>query len=343
MIQDGSGAGTGEARPPTLEEVAARAGVSRATVSRVVNGNDRVRAEAREAVEAAIEELGYVPNPAARSLVTRRTDAIALVAAAGGQTFFEQPFFGGLVTAVDTRLAEAGKQLVLLMPSDDDSIQRARSYVIGGHVDGVLLTSLPEDDRLVDQLLVRTIPFVFCEHAERDDVTSVSADNVGGARLAVEHLLGRGRSRIATITGDAAQPYGRDRLRGYRDALARAGVASDDALVAEGDFSADSARAAVARLVASGADFDGLFAASDVMALAAIEELRAQGRRVPEDVAVVGFDDLPIAEAGDLTTVRQPVDEIGRLIAERLLDQLDGETRPRAETVDTSITVRGTS
>jgi DNA-binding LacI/PurR family transcriptional regulator len=320
---------------PTLETVAAHAGVSRATVSRVINHSPKVSPEVREAVEAAIDELGYVPNRAARTLVTRRTDSLAMIIPEPDAFFFADPYLTTLVTEVNRALDDTELQLVLVMQgqgNDTPAHGRMERYVTSGHVDGVILVSVHEANPLPGILAGAGVPVV---HGGRPAVAGagragaalpyVDVDNVFGARQATEHLLGLGRRRIATIAGPADMTAGQDRLAGYREALEDAGRAP---LVEHGDFTEASGYSAARALLAADPDLDAVFAASDLMARGALRALRQAGRQVPDDVAVVGFDDLGVAEAGDppLTSVRQPIKLVARELVRLLLARLDGES-----------------
>ncbi|MEU5521991.1 LacI family DNA-binding transcriptional regulator [Streptomyces sp. NPDC052079] len=312
---------------PTLEAVAARAGVSRATVSRVVNGSDGVREPLAERVRQAVEELGYVPNQAARSLVTKRHDAVAVIVAEPETRVFADPFFARQLRGISKELTAHDNQLVLLLTEDRDDHARVGRYLAGGHVDGALVFSLHIDDPLPELIQRAGVPAVFGGRPDfnggRGGVVYVDSDNRGGARDAVRHLIGLGRSRIAHITGALDQTSAVDRLDGYRDAVAGA----DPRLVVEGDFTSASGERAMRQLLDRRPGLDAVFAANDLMAAGALRVLRERGRRVPDDVAVVGFDDmLPIAEQTEppLTTVRQDIEEMGRLMARLLLRTLDG-------------------
>ncbi|HWD42727.1 MAG TPA: LacI family DNA-binding transcriptional regulator [Actinomycetota bacterium] len=333
--------------PPTLEQVAALAGVSRATVSRVVNGSPKVSPLVRAQVERAVAKLGYVPNRAARSLVTRRADSVALVASEPHARFFSEPFFAGMVRGVSAALAETGVQLLLLIAQGRSDRQRLQRYVVGGHVDGVLLASLHGDDPLPGALERAGVPAVLVGRpADLVPASYVDADNRGGAGKAVEHLVRRGRRRIATITGPLDMEVGLDRLEGYRDGLAAAGLAAGQALVETGDFTEEGGAAAMARLLARpGPPVDAVFAASDLMAAGALRALRAAGRRVPEDVAVVGFEDSAVARYAQppLTTVRQPIEEMGRQATRMLLAKIAGETGGMHLILDVDLVVRASS
>ncbi|MGW2021635.1 LacI family DNA-binding transcriptional regulator [Streptomyces decoyicus] len=321
---------------PTLEAVAALAGVSRATVSRVVNGGAGVRAAVQERVRQAVAELGYVPNSAARSLVTRRTGAVAVVIAEPETRVFSDPFFGRQLRGISRELAAADTQLLLMFVEHRDDYDRIGRYLSAGHVDGALMFSLHRDDPLPAMAERAGLPTVYGGRPDwagagrAPQPLYVDTDNRGGARQAVRHLLGRGRRRIAVITGPLDQTSAVDRLDGYREAL---GTAPDPRLIADGGFTARGGERAMAELLDAAPDLDAVFACSDLMANGALRTLRARGRRVPDDVAVVGYDDLEPAAWADppLTTVRQDVEEMGRLMARLLLRLLDPRKAPGTE------------
>ncbi|MEV7418225.1 LacI family DNA-binding transcriptional regulator [Streptomyces sp. NPDC089919] len=333
---------------PTLEEVAARAGVGRGTVSRVVNGSSKVSDATRAAVEAAVAELGYVPNRAARALAANRTDAIALVVPEPESRFFAEPYFSEVLRGVGAALAETELQLLLTFAGSDRERRRLAQYLAAHRVDGVLLVSVHADDPLPDLLAELGIPAVVSgRRSAAEPLASVDSDNTAGATEAVRHLLARGRRRIATITGRLDVYGAQCRLAGYRGALAAAGLPPDELLVCEGDFTEDGGRRAMAELLARRPDLDAVFAASDVMAAGARQELRAAGRRIPEDVALVGFDDSVVARHMEppLTSVRQPIEEMGRAMARLLLEQIAGgpaADRPRV-VLPTELVVRASS
>ncbi|MFD9036436.1 LacI family DNA-binding transcriptional regulator [Streptomyces sp. NPDC059567] len=314
---------------PTLEAVAARAGVSRATVSRVVNGGAGVREALAEKVRKAVEELGYIPNHAARTLVTRRNGAVAVIIAEPEFRIFSDPFFEQQVRGISRELTLHDAQLVLLWVEGPGDHERIARYLGGGHVDGALAFSLHNDDELPEIVRRVQVPTVYGGRPGwtgpegEPPVPYVDCDNRGGARAAVRHLRSLGRRNIAHITGPRDQTSALDRLDGYRDELPDAGPD----LVAEGAFTAESGARAMSELLARRPDLDAVFAANDLMASGALRVLREQGRRVPEDVALVGFDDmLQVAEATDppLTTVRQDIEGMGRLMVRLLMRTLDG-------------------
>ncbi|MFF1545702.1 LacI family DNA-binding transcriptional regulator [Streptomyces sp. NPDC058291] len=314
---------------PTLEAVAARAGVSRATASRVVNGGDGVREPLVERVRQAVEELGYVPNQAARSLVTKQHDAVAVVIAEPETRVFADPFFALQLRGISKELTAHDNQLVLLLTEGRDDHARVARYLAGGHVDGALVFSLHLDDPLPGLIQGAGVPTVFGGRPGWSDgtrdVVYVDSDNRGGAREAVSLLAGLGRTRIAHITGPLDQTSAADRLDGYREIMGDA----EPSLVVESDFTPGGGERAMRELLDRCPDVDAVFAANDLTASGVLRVLREQGRRVPEDVAVVGFDDmLPVAEQTDppLTTVRQDIEEMGRIMARLLLRRLDRRT-----------------
>jgi DNA-binding LacI/PurR family transcriptional regulator len=335
-VRDGRPPGTRPAsgsngRPgarPTLEAVAGLAGVSRGTVSRVINNSPQVSPRAREAVQRAIEELGFVPNRAARSLVTQRTDSVALVVSESEERFFTEPYFAGIVRGISGGLAGTGMQLLLAIAQSPAERDQLEHYLTSQHVDGVLLVSLHGADTLPARLEERGVPTVLGGRLlGGTSAGCVDADNTGGARQAVEHLVGAGRRRIATITGPQDMSVGVGRLEGYLAGLRAAGLADDDDLVAGGDFSEASGEKAMAELLDRRPDLDGVFAASDPMAVGAMRVLKQRGRAIPDDVAVVGFEDSPSARLTDppLTTVHQPVEAMGREMTRLLLARIRGE------------------
>lgn len=331
----------------TLEEVALRAGVSRATVSRVVNGSPKVSPDIRRAVEAAVAELGYVPNRAARSLVTRRSGSVGVVITEPTGRLFSDPFFPRLLRGISGALSARDLQLVLLMPESTADTERTATYLAAGHVDGILLVSLHGDDPLPDAIAKAGVPFVLGGRLLRTSAASfVDVDNRGGSRNAVEHLIAGGRRTIATIAGPADMGAGVDRLAGYREALTDAGLTVDDTLEAFGDFAQESGATAMERLLTARPDIDAVFAASDLMASGAMAVLAAANRRIPQDVAVVGYDDSPIATSVTprLTSVRQPIEEMGHEMARLLVEAVEGtDTVQRRVILATELVRRASS
>lgn len=319
---------------PTLEAVAARAGVSRATASRVVNGGAGVRPPLVDKVRQAVEELGYVPNHAARTLVTRRNGAVAVIIAEPEFRIFSDPFFEQQVRGISRELTAYDSQLVLLWVEGPGDYDRIARYLGGGHVDGALAFSLHNDDELPAIIRRVQVPTVFGGRpgwpgaASELAVPYVDCDNRGGAREAVRHLVSLGRLHIAHIAGPRDQTSALDRIDGYRDVL----LDADPELVCQGDFTADSGARAMADLLDRRPELDAVFAANDLMASGALRTLRERGRRVPQDVALVGFDDMAsVVETTDpaLTTIRQDIEGMGRLMV-RLLMRVLNESEPGA-------------
>jgi DNA-binding LacI/PurR family transcriptional regulator len=337
----------------TVEDVARRAGVSRATVSRVVNGNPRVSPEARLAVTKAIEELRYVPNPAARALMTRRSDSVAVVILESANRLFEDPYFNQLLLGISSGLADQEVQLVLLIAQSAREEERLERYIAAGHVDGAMIIGPRGDDEMPRRLVARGVPIVVNGRPSGEDapgtahpLSYVDVENREGARAVVAHLAAGGRRRIATINGPLDLSSGRDRLNGYREALQAAGLGPDSSLEQGGEYLPATAAEAMRALLARHPDLDAVFAASDSMAAAAIGVLLDAGRRVPEDVAVVGFDDSPAAVnvRPALTTVRQPIQAMGREMARLLMRQIsDPVGAPSRVIFPTELVVRESS
>ena len=333
------------AGPPTLADVAQLAGVSSATASRVLTGSAPVLPETRDRVEQAMTRLGYVRNRAARSPASRQAGSVALVMGEEILKVFADPFFGRLLRSVSNALAAADLQLVMITlhsPRDCHTVSR---YLRSGHVDGALFVSM---HRRPDFDFARLgIPLVLCGRpvADGDALSYVDADNVGGARTAVSYLLGRGRGRVATIAGPPDMAVGIDRLHGYRTSMAAAGML-DPGMIAYGDFSVMSGQHALQRLLDHRPGIDAVFAASDLMATGALHALRRLGRRVPDDVAVIGFDDVPSAQLTDprLSTIRQPFDAMGvRMVGELMAQITDPGRDPAHVILKTELVLRSSA
>ena len=328
--------------PPTLEEVAAAAGVSRSTVSRVVNGSTQVSPEVLEAVNEAIDKLNYIPNRAARSLANRQTMAIALVVPEETTRFFGDPYFAAIVHGITRGLEDSDYVLNLQLASPASPSQKTKRYLLGGNVDGALVVSHHSDDEFLASL-GRTLPVVFGGRPMRPDEQPnyyVDVDNTAAAAQGTDYLLSLGRKRIATIAGPADMPAGIDRADGWRRSLEAAGQPAD--LIVHSDFSLAGGARAMRELLERDPGLDAVFIASDLMATGAVSVLRERGIAIPGDVAVVGFDDSPAAIDGDihLTTVHQPSVEMGVAMAQNLLALLRGESPPRVLIMDTHIVKR---
>ncbi|MGD1221651.1 MULTISPECIES: LacI family DNA-binding transcriptional regulator [Streptomyces] len=319
----------GRRKPPTIHDVAREAGVSRGTVSRVLNGGHYVSPSAQEAVNAAIRRTGYVVNRHARSLITGRSDSIGFLLTEPQERFFEDPNFNVLLRGCTQALAAHDVPLLLMLAGTEDERRRITRYITAGHVDGVLLVSSHSGDPVAEELREAGVPLVACGKpiGLGSRVSYVAADDRDGARDMVAHLLSTGRRRIGTVTGPLDTPGGVERLAGYREVLSQAGIEADDRLVVSGDYSRASGEAAAERLLEQVPDVDAVFVASDLMAQGVLTALHRAGRRVPEDVAVGGFDDSPAATASSpaLTTIRQPWDRISAEMVRVLLAEIGGE------------------
>ena len=308
----------------TLDRVAQAAGVSASTVSRILNGTAVVAPDKAKAVEAAIARLGFVPNPMARALAGGRTNSVGVITQS-----IDSPFYGVALRGIEDELGTAGYSALFVSGhwnerEESRCIETLRSRL----VDGIIVLT----GRLSDADLSRCAAALPVVVTGRDltapRLCSLSFDNVEGARMATEHLLGLGHRRIAFITGDSAHPDAIDRLEGYRRALAGAGIEFDPALVVPGLFHEESGLLAIERLLASGVAFTAVFAANDQMALGACLGLYRRGLKVPDDVSVVGFDDIAPARYAlpPLTSVHHPAYELGVLAARAMLQMLEGHS-----------------
>jgi len=313
-------------RRPTIQDVAREAEVSRATVSRVLNGGVWVSGEAHARVDKAIKKTGYRINPHARSLSTRRSGSVALLLTESYERFFEDLNFSLIMRTAAAALAERDYPLVLILADTEVEQRRAVSFMTGGHVDGALVLSAHRGrqaflDDLIDAevpLIAGGVPLGF-----ENRVAYVQAEDREGARDMTRYLEESGRTKIAHIAGPLDTSGGTGRLAGYQDAL---GERYDPALVVYGDYSRASGARGMAALIDSGVTFDAVFASNDLMAVGALEVLAERGLSVPGDVAVAGFDDNPVAAAAtpSLTTMRQPFERVAREMVRLLLDMIDG-------------------
>ena len=317
--------------------VAQAAGVSPSTVSRILNGTAAVHAAKRQAVDDAIKRLGFVPNPVARGLAGGRTLSVGVVTQA-----IDSPFYGIALRGIEDELDRAGYS-ALFVSGHWNAAEEARCIDVlrSRRVDGIIVLT----GRLSDAALrscAKELPVVVTgRRLKAPNLVSLDFDNFEGARLATHHLLALGHRRIAFIAGDAGHPDASERERGYRAAIEAAGLAYDAGLVMPGLFNEESGLVAVARLLDSRQHFTALFAANDQMALGACLGLHRRGMRVPEDVSVVGFDDLPVSRYSvpPLSTVHHPAYEVGQLAAAAMLQMLRGD-KPEATVPAPRVIVR---
>lgn len=333
---------------PTLEDVARVAGVSRATVSRVVNGKRRVAPDIQDVVRRAVAVTGYVPNLAARSLVTRRTGTVVVVVsgaedpARGGALDFTDPFFGRAVGGLLRALRQYDVDPLLMIAEGVNDRARVMSALRNGNAEGALLVSTHADDPLPAMLVESGMPAVmFARPASRLPISFVDVANREGAALAARHLFARGRRRLAVLSGPLDVPSAADRLTGFQDAMARLG--HPYVPVAQGNFTHSSGVIAMNQLLDEDPGLDGVFASNDLMALGAIEALRERNLQVPDDVSVIGFDDSSIASVARpaLTSIRQPIEEMTAEMARILLASVaDPDRRPSSVIFEPVLIVR---
>lgn len=333
LEETGSGAaGTGDnaARPagrPTIEDVARVAGVSRSTVSRVLNGGRHVRPDAMSKVQQAMGVLGYSVNQAARNLASGRTGSVAFVISEQHEHLFSDPNFGFLVRIFSRELRSRGQHLLVTTAEDYGEEKFLGDYLTAGHVDGALFALPHEGEALLRRLARSGLPLVVLGKplGDEQELSWVAVDEEAAAFEAVRYLVGLGRSRIGTITGPVNTSSGKGRLAGY---LRATGGDSPDSLIAFGDWSSSAGRVGARLLLERNPAMDGLFVASDLMAAEAMAALRESGRRIPADVAVVGFDDSTAATMADppLTTIHQPFAQ-SAAEAVRILNDLIGDAQ----------------
>ncbi len=325
-----------------LEEIAKLSGVSRSTVSRVVNNDPNVSSVTRERVMQVVKRVNYTPNAAARGLAVGHTHVLGLVIPMGVAALFTDPYFPILIQGVSSACNSREYSVMLWLAEPEYERRMIRQIMYSGLVDAVIVSSMLLNDSLVQALGDGGLPFMLVgRHPTDAHASYVDADNLGGAREAVTHLLRMGRTRVATITGPQNMIAGADRLAGYLAALRDRAVVSDPSLIVEGDFTEAGGYLAMQQLLSRRPD--AVFAASDMMAIGAMRALREASLRVPEDVALVGFDDLPQAARTEppLTTVRQPVYRLGATAVDSLLDLIDHPgSSPRRIVLPTELVVR---
>ncbi|MDF7663391.1 LacI family DNA-binding transcriptional regulator [Bifidobacterium sp. ESL0763] len=343
----------------TIRDIASRSGVSRATVSRYLNGGHWVSDEAAAKIRKVIEKTGYVANKNARSLATGHSDSVAFLLGEPQELLFDDPNFSTLLRSIADELGRKGMSLIMMTTDNDDENERNLKFLRGGPVDGVLLVAWHRGVHpgLLQSLREMRMPVVVAEYPPIDaEATSyVHVDDYQGAAQATRYLVERGARHIAMLTGPEGPSGTQARIRGFEDMLEKLGW--EPVAIEHGTYNKASGYQATLRLLErggsggqtvqassdgkAGAPIDGLFAASDLMAAGALQALRQQGLRVPGDVQVVGFDDQAIARICEpaLTTIRQPFDGIGKHMVDQLIDLMGGGA-PSGVTLPLELVVR---
>lgn len=326
-----------------LEDIARLAGVSRSTVSRVINGHPHVSELTRRRVMEVVKREGFFPNPAARTLVTQRTRVLGFITPQALPDVFADPYFPALIQGISSTANQYDYALMLWLGEGAEEEERFYYRIRQtGLIDGVVVASVVDDDPLIAHFVEDRFPFVLIGPPPREGLNSIDIDNRHAARVAVEHLIHLGYQRIGMITGWLKMPSARARLDGYRDALRMAGRSASDSRIAEGNFLEPSGYMGMKMLLHQ--DVDAVFCASDTMAVGAMRALHEERLRVPDDVALVGFDDLPISAAlsPPLTTIRQPIRRLGSVATEALINLLDGAlATPYHVLLPTELVIRG--
>ncbi|MFN8420879.1 MAG: LacI family DNA-binding transcriptional regulator [Anaerolineae bacterium] len=328
-----------------LEDIARKAGVSRSTVSRVINDAPNVSATTRDRVRQIIEAEKFHPNAAARALVTRRTDVIGVVIPSVENIFFtDNSYWPMLLAGLGQALRAEDYAMLLWMGEVTDNDERLMRKVSNHHmVDGLVFASLTGDHPMQSHLLEMRSPIVMIDkpYYNADCLSYVSIDNVRAGEMATEHLIKLGRKRIAHITGHLTITDGNDRLQGYKNALRNAGLPIDENLIYEGLFHRDAGYAGMKHLLQFKPD--AVFAGGDTIAIGVLQAAHEAGVRIPDDVSVIGFDDIDVARTAipQLTTIRQPVLRKGEVAARMVLDMVEGRTQgPQQVLLPTELVIR---
>ena len=328
----------------TIEQIAELADVSRSTVSRVLNNHPSVRPVVRDRILRIINENGYAPQAAARSLASRRTNVIGLVIPRSAAVIFSDPFFPHVIQGITETCANRGFFLMLSMVTADLEPGFYNRIVRSRHFDGVLMLSSDVDDPILPLLMKDRTPLVLVgRHPYFTNLNWVDVENREGARAAINHLINLGHSRIATITGPLQMAAALDRRDGYKQALLEAALPIVPELIVEGHFTQQGGYLAMTRLLNLAQRPTAVFVASDTMTIGALRAIHEANLSVPRDLALVSFDDLPVASFATppLTTVRQPIFEMGCAAAELLIDRLEGQERaPSQRRIPTKLIVR---
>jgi DNA-binding LacI/PurR family transcriptional regulator len=327
----------------TYTQIAREAGVSEATVSRVLNGDVRVDPERARRVHETVAKLGYKKNRAASALATGRTGLIAVIID-DDLSIFADPFWATVTSGVSRVLMENNMQTLLLVGASNNSDGNFSNYLDSSAVDGAIFFQV-HDEEIVFQLAQEGLPVVM---AGTPDIylqfLHADTDNVGGAKQATQHLIDCGRKNIATITGEVAASAGAQRLAGFLQVHMNLGREVPPSMIAHGDYTHDSGFAAMNQLLDKNENVDAVFAANDLMAIGAMAAIQDRGLSVPGDIALVGFDDTIVAQTHrpQLTTIRQDIVGLGAAAAELMIAQLNGE-EPKPRLLETSLVIRETT
>lgn len=306
-----------------LEQIAKLSGVSRSTVSRVVNDDPKVSEDTRLRVRQVIQQLNFSPNVAARSLAGGKTSILGLVIPTGVSSVFSDPYFPNLIRGISAACREQNYSVMLWLAEPDYERKTITQVLRNGFIDGIIVSSFPIDEMMVETLSHSEMPFILVgRDPAHPDVSYIDVENRRGAVEAVTHLVRMGRRRIAHLSGPLNTVVGVDRRDGYLEALKNRGVPHDPLLFIEGNFSEEDGYSLTKMLLPYNPD--AIFAASDAMAIGSMRALREAGKRIPDDIAVIGFDDMPFSATSEppLTTVRQPIQRTGRIAAQTLIDMV---------------------
>ena len=325
----------------TLEEIAKLSNVSRSTVSRVINGDPNVKEETRQRVLAVIERVNFQPNLAARSLARGRTDVIGLVIPAGIAAIFTDPWFPQVVKGISTECNIHGYSVMLWLAEPEFERQMITKILHSGLLDGVIVSSMVIDDPLVQSLYESSMPFVLIGRHPSLDIRYIDIDNASAGYEATAHLINLGYRKIATITGPQNLIAGYDRFLGYQQALEDHQLPIDPQLIVEGDFSENSGYEACRKIISQKPD--AIFIANDTMAIGAFQAIQQAGLHVPDDIAVVGFDDIPQASSSQvpLTSIRQPTQQMGAAAVNALIEIIHfPNAKPENTILPTELVIR---
>lgn len=335
---------TNSSRKLTLKDIGDLAGVSRATVSRVINGYPHITAEVRERVESVIEQTGYRPNRIAQSLASQKSGIIGLVIPHVANTVFTNPYFFHLINSITKATNQNDLTLALfLFHSMDEEEHIIKTIYNNSIVDGVIITADRHEDPVIEQVMKHDVRVVFIGKPKQGiNAPFVNVDNENGGYLATEHLIKQGRKRIAAIICKD-NSAGEDRFAGYLRALKKYQMPFNPLLIAEGDFSQESGYHAMKILCEHRPD--AVFVSSDLMALGAQRAIRETGLTIPQDIMMVGYDDLPeaVMAVPTLTTIHQPIDMLGMIAVKLLKKVIDqSEVSPESEILPVRLVQRET-